>query len=263
MAGEPLHFTIDSGGVARAIGGIPTDVSDSAHAEVEVVYPSGRRDTLRTAIAYPHRPPPNPGGRPARARRLRVDRRFTRTDAATEQRIADENVRAREAGRHAHDTPQLWREPFAKPRTSRITSTFGSGRLFNGRVGSSHGGVDFRGDKGEPVFAANRGVVAIVDSFFLAGNVIYIDHGAGVLTGYFHLSEQKVAVGDTVEKGQLIGLVGATGRVTGPHLHWSARYGAMSVDPMDLIIVTGGSLSSKKPVLQRRSAGARQGKKAR
>jgi hypothetical protein len=254
MSGEPLHFTMDSGGIARAIGGVSIDVSDSTMAQVEVIYPSGRRDTLRTALHYPHRPPPNPGGRPARARRLRVDRRFTRTDAATEQRIADENTRAREAGRHAHETPQLWREPFGKPRASRITSTFGSGRVFNGRVGSSHGGVDFRGQKGEPVYAANRGVVAIVDSFFLAGNVIYIDHGGGVLTGYFHLSEQKVALGDTVAKGQEIGLVGATGRVTGPHLHWSARYGALAVDPLDLITVTGGTLSSGTAKKKKKSA---------
>lgn len=261
MSGEPLHFTLDSGGVAHAIGAVPTDVSDSVLAVVEVVYPSGRRDTIRTSLLYPHRTPPNPGGRPARARRLRVDRRFTRTDAATEQRITNENVRAQSAGRNAHETPQLWREPFVKPRTSGITSTFGSGRVFNGRVGSSHGGVDFRGQKGEPVYAANRGVVAIVDSFFLAGNVIYIDHGAGVLTGYFHLSEQKVAIGDTVERGQEIGLVGATGRVTGPHLHWSARYGALAVDPLDLITVTGGSLSSGKKKRSAPSSSRRSTKK--
>jgi murein DD-endopeptidase MepM/ murein hydrolase activator NlpD len=65
--------------------------------------------------------------------------------------------------------------------------------------------------------------------------VVYIDHGAGVVTGYFHMSKPEVSVGDTVQRGQEIGLVGATGRVTGPHLHWSARYGALSVDPGDLL----------------------------
>ena len=129
----------------------------------------------------------------------------------------------------------LWTEPFLPPRTSRITSTFGSGRLFNGRLASSHGGVDFAGQPGDPVRAANRGVVALVDNFFLAGNVVYIDHGAGLVTGYFHLTQAMVAVGDTVERGQQIGIVGSTGRVTGPHLHWSARYGEHTVDPMGLI----------------------------
>jgi murein DD-endopeptidase MepM/ murein hydrolase activator NlpD len=116
-----------------------------------------------------------------------------------------------------------------------VTSKFGSGRVFNGRVSSSHLGVDYRGALGDPIYAANRGVVALVDTFFLAGNVVYINHGDGLVTGYFHMSQPEVAIGDTVEKGQEIGKVGATGRVTGPHLHWSARFGALTIDPADLL----------------------------
>ena len=96
-------------------------------------------------------------------------------------------------------------------------------------------GVDFAGKKGAPVRAANRGVVALVGDFYLGGKVVYIDHGAGLVTGYFHLSRAAVAEGDTVARGQMIGRVGATGRVTGPHLHWIARYGAVTVDPMTLL----------------------------
>jgi murein DD-endopeptidase MepM/ murein hydrolase activator NlpD len=116
-----------------------------------------------------------------------------------------------------------------------ITSPFGSGRVFNGVVTSRHLGIDFRGKVGEEIHAANRGVVALVDTFYLAGTVVYIDHGGGLVTGYFHMSKPLVAKGDTVKRGQIIGLVGQTGRVTGPHLHWSARYGAITVDPGDLI----------------------------
>ena len=79
------------------------------------------------------------------------------------------------------------------------------------------------------------GVVALVAEFFLAGNVVYVDHGNGLVTGYFHMSQPMVAAGDTVERGQQIGLVGSTGRVTGPHLHWSARFGALTIDPADLL----------------------------
>jgi murein DD-endopeptidase MepM/ murein hydrolase activator NlpD len=122
-----------------------------------------------------------------------------------------------------------------RPRQARVTSRFGSGRVFNGRVSSSHLGVDYRGSTGDPIYAANRGVVALVDSFYLAGNVVYIDHGDGIVTGYFHMSQPEVAAGDTVNRGQEIGLVGATGRVTGPHLHWSARFGALTIDPADLL----------------------------
>jgi murein DD-endopeptidase MepM/ murein hydrolase activator NlpD len=247
MAGEPLHFHRADATRLQALGAIPLDASDSIVAIVRFERASGAIDSARLFLKYPHHPPPVPEPAPrtrsaARrqsapgARRLTVDRRFTqRMDAETEARIEHENELAREAGRRAQQTPQLWTLPFLRPRTTKVTSRFGSGRLFNGRVSSNHLGVDYRGAVGEPVVAANRGVVALVSEFFLAGNVIYIDHGDGVLTGYFHLSKQEVAVGDTVERGQEIGLVGATGRVTGPHLHWSARFGALTFDPAALL----------------------------
>jgi murein DD-endopeptidase MepM/ murein hydrolase activator NlpD len=106
--------------------------------------------------------------------------------------------------------------------------------------------VDFAGQPGDPVRAANRGVVALVDNFFLAGNVVYLNHGDGVVTGYFHLTEATVAVGDTVERGQQIGIVGATGRVTGPHLHWSARYGEHTFDPMGLLELTQADVPKRR-----------------
>jgi murein DD-endopeptidase MepM/ murein hydrolase activator NlpD len=246
MAGEPLHFRADSSGVDHAFGLVPLEASDSVVARVVVRYGSGAADTIRSALAVPHRVNPT-SARPARSRRrLNVSKVYTaKPDSLTQARIERENAEARAVGRHAHTTPQLWTEPFLRPRSSRITSSFGSGRLFNGRLASSHGGVDFAGHPGDSVRAANRGVVALVDNFFLAGNVVYIDHGGGVLTGYFHLTQALVAVGDTVERGQQIGLVGATGRVTGPHLHWSARYGEHTVDPMGLITLTS-SLGAPK-----------------
>jgi murein DD-endopeptidase MepM/ murein hydrolase activator NlpD len=129
----------------------------------------------------------------------------------------------------------LWKGAFVAPRASRITSGYGRARVFNGAVQSRHMGTDYAGTVGAPVKAVNRGIVRIVDSFYYGGNVIYIDHGAGVVTAYLHLSEQAVAVGDTVEKGQVIGKVGQTGRVTGPHLHLIARYGNITVDPVSML----------------------------
>jgi murein DD-endopeptidase MepM/ murein hydrolase activator NlpD len=96
-------------------------------------------------------------------------------------------------------------------------------------------GTDYAGATGSPVFAANRGVVRLVDRFHLGGNVVYLDHGAGLVTAYLHLSRTRVAAGDTVGRGQRIGDVGATGRVTGPHLHFIARYGQITVNPVSLI----------------------------
>jgi Peptidase family M23 len=234
MAGEPLHFIETGPGTWHAIGGIPVDVADNVTAEVVLERSLGSADTVRISV-MPFHPPPSRGSR-GRARRLAVSSRFTQPlDSATEMRIARENERARDVGRQSHASPRMWSASFLRPRNSRITSRFGSGRVFNHRVTSSHLGVDFAGAVGAPVMAANRGVVALADKFFLAGNVVYIDHGGGVVTGYFHLSRTLVSLGDTVSRGQKIGLVGATGRVTGPHLHWSARYGALTVDPLDLV----------------------------
>jgi murein DD-endopeptidase MepM/ murein hydrolase activator NlpD len=129
----------------------------------------------------------------------------------------------------------MWFEPFLKPRASVMTSTFGTGRSFNSDVKSRHNGTDFRGKVGDTVYASNRGVVALADDFLLAGTVLYVDHGAGVVTGYFHLSRVLVAAGDTVKRGQAVALVGASGRVTGSHLHWAARYGSHTVNAMDLV----------------------------
>ena len=240
MAGEPLHFLDAGKDKLEALGAIPVEVSDSVVASVTVEHVSGKTDTLRLKLNYPHQAPPPPPlqsrGRTPGAARLRVDRRFTaRPDSATEARVEHENELARQVGHVAQETPTLWQASFARPRNAKVTSKFGSGRVFNGRVSSNHLGVDYRGALGDPIYAANRGVVALVDTFFLAGNVVYVNHGDGLVTGYFHMSQTEVAIGDTVEKGQEVGRVGATGRVTGPHLHWSARFGALTINPADLL----------------------------
>ncbi len=235
MSGEPLHFMKSSVNTWRAIGPITVDATGEVDAIAVIERASGAIDSVRAEVSIPKPKPPRPG---SRARALAVASRFTRPlDPATQARVDRENATAREIGRRAHDVAPMWTAPFIRPRASTVTSVFGSGRLFNGTLTSRHLGVDFRGAPGEPVRAANRGVVALVDDFFLAGNVVYIDHGGGVVTAYFHLSKTLVAAGDTVERGQEIGLVGATGRVTGPHLHWSARYGEVTVNPLDLTLI--------------------------
>ena len=237
MAGEPLHFVAVDGGTWRALGPVPVDGEDSVWARAVVRRASGTLEAVRTTRPIPALPAPSVTASP----QLAVPARFTRPlDAATKARIARENALARRVGSRAHDSPPRWTDPFLKPRTSRITSEFGTGRAFNGAVASRHLGVDFAGAVGAPIKAANRGVVALVDRFFLAGRVIYIDHGGGIVTGYFHLSEALVSKGDTVARGQTIGRVGATGRVTGPHLHWTARYGTQTVDPLDLVALDIG-----------------------
>ena len=230
MAGEPLHFSRTATGDWFALGPVPVDASDSVTARVVVERP-GVTDSLRAAAVVPRVE--------VASSRLSVNSRYSRPmDAETAARVRRENALAREVGRRAHETPRMWIDAFRRPRNTVITSPFGSGRVFNGELRSRHLGVDFRGATGTEVRAANRGVVALVDTFFLAGRLIYLDHGEGITTAYFHLSEALVAQGDTVVRGQLIGRVGGTGRVTAPHLHWAARYGVLNVNPLDLVART-------------------------
>ena len=228
MAGEPLHFVRARDRSFHALGAVPVDSVARTAVQVIVARAAGRADTLFKLIELPQFRPPS--------ETLAVASQFGQPlDSALEVRVAREGAIAREVGRRSHNTPRLWNAPFARPRRSAISSRFGAGRTFNGRVTSRHLGVDFRGATGAPVRAANRGVVALVDTFYLGGRIVYIDHGQGVVTSYMHLSRALVAVGDTVARGQRIGLVGATGRVTGPHLHWGARYGQLSANPLDLL----------------------------
>ena len=227
IAGEPLHFTPD--GVERvfALAPVPIDSTGSLRAVIVIADEHGS-DTLRVRV------PVAPGGYPSE--RLTVAPRFSgRPDTALQRRIDEEGRRAAEVARAAHETPRLWRGPFQRPRPGRVTSGYGRARVFNGSVESRHMGTDFAGAVGAPVRAVNRGVVRIVDEFYYGGNVVYVDHGAGLTTAYLHLSHTDVAVGDTVEKGQVVGRVGATGRVTGPHLHLIARYGRHTVDALTLL----------------------------
>jgi murein DD-endopeptidase MepM/ murein hydrolase activator NlpD len=171
-----------------------------------------------------------------RRERLRVAPRFAAPpDSVLAARLEREAARASAVSRAALETPMLWREPFTAPRASRVTSAFGNRRTFNGETVSWHNGTDYAGAVGTPVRAANRGVVRLTGAFYLGGNVVYLDHGAGLTTAYLHLSRTLVAEGDTVERGAVIGRTGATGRVTGPHLHFIARLGGITVDPLTLI----------------------------
>ena len=129
---------------------------------------------------------------------------------------------------------KLWQYNFSRPTPGIIRSPFGIRRTQNGKPRSSHGGVDFRAPTGTKIFAANNGIVLIADDFFMPGNAVYIDHGQGLVTCYFHLSKVIAKAGQTIKKGELLGLSGATGRVNGPHLHWQATWMGEKFNPLDL-----------------------------
>ena len=168
---------------------------------------------------------------------LRVAPKYTSPSAEALERIG----RERDLIRSVLDTASaewLIDTPFRTPRPMTITSPYGQARLFNGELRSRHTGLDLKGADGDPVRAAARGRVLIAQDLYFSGNGVYLDHGRGVYTGYFHLSRILVEVGEMVEAGQLVGEVGSTGRVTGPHLHWSLWVAGNSLDAGSLLEMT-------------------------
>ena len=136
---------------------------------------------------------------------------------------------------------RFWDIPFVKPVPHEASaSSFGFRRIINGVPRAPHGGTDLSSPAGTEVAATNHGRVVLVGNFFFAGGSMVLDHGGGLYTMYFHLSEFKVAEGAMVRRGQVIALSGMTGRVTGAHLHWGARVGGARVDPLQLIEKLGG-----------------------
>jgi len=128
------------------------------------------------------------------------------------------------------------------PMDSKITSSFGKARIYNSTLNGYHSGTDFRAKVGTPIVASNAGKVVLAQDRFYAGNSIIIDHGQGIYSCYYHLSEFSVKEGDMVSKAQVIGLSGDTGRITGPHLHFSFRVGGLQVDPLQLIALLNENL---------------------
>ena len=131
---------------------------------------------------------------------------------------------------------------FIQPMKSKITSSFGKARVYNGSLKGYHSGTDYRAKIGTPVLAVNDAKVVLVKKRFYSGGTVLLDHGEGIYTCYFHMSKFNVTKGDIVKKGELLGLSGKSGRVTGPHLHFSARINGVQVDPLQLIALMNKNL---------------------
>lgn len=130
---------------------------------------------------------------------------------------------------------RLWEFPFGLPVEASVTSYYGSRRSYGYGFGSFHGGTDFQAERGMPFYAPASGVVVLAERLVVRGNAVVIDHGWGVVTGYWHQSRIDVEVGQTVVQGQQIGLIGNTGLSTGPHLHWELWVNGVSVSPLQWV----------------------------
>jgi murein DD-endopeptidase MepM/ murein hydrolase activator NlpD len=136
---------------------------------------------------------------------------------------------------------RLWADSFVAPVPQPANSRFGSRSILNGRAMSPHGGADFASPAGTPIQAPNTGRIVLAGDLYYTGGTVVIDHGLGLVSLFAHMSRVDVAEGEMVDRGAVVGLVGATGRVTGPHLHWTLRANGARVDPLSLLSVLGSS----------------------
>ena len=178
------------------------------------------------------------GRRVFRTRTLTVDPAFVTPPPEVANRIARESRILSDLWNTATEQRQ-WTGTFVRPVPHEANSAFGSRSIFNGQPRSQHSGADFRSPAGTPIKAPNRGRVVLADDLYFSGNTVVLDHGRGLYSLFAHLSEIRVTTGTLVETGEPVGTVGATGRVTGPHLHWAVRVNGARVDPLSLLAVLG------------------------
>ena len=167
-------------------------------------------------------------------RQLTVAPRYVEPPPEVGERIASE-ARQQAAIFAIATGDRLWRGSWGRPVTGQATSAFGSRSVFNGQPRNPHSGADFRAAEGTPVTAPNVSMVVLTGDTYFSGGSVILDHGWGLYSYFAHLSKILVEKGDLVELGQVIGHAGATGRVTGPHLHWTLRLNGARVDPLSLI----------------------------
>jgi murein DD-endopeptidase MepM/ murein hydrolase activator NlpD len=181
-----------------------------------------------------------------RTRRLTVKDAFVTPSPAEQARIeADARLLSDIWASAPHE--RHWTGAFVRPVPGAANSAFGTRSVFNGQPRNPHGGADFLSGAGTPVHAPNAGRVVVARDLYFSGNTVVIDHGLGLFSLLAHLSAIDVREGDEVVGDQVVGLVGATGRVTGPHLHWAVRAGDARVDPLSLLALLGQPEASQKP----------------
>jgi murein DD-endopeptidase MepM/ murein hydrolase activator NlpD len=211
----------------RALVGIDVEVAPGSYVvALDATSPAGALSAAHALTVAP---------RQFRTRTLTVDPAFVTPPESAADRIAQESRDL--AAIYTRRTAVAWPAPFLRPVRHSANSAFGTRSVFNTELRNIHSGADFASPPGTPVKAPGAGDVVLARDLYFSGNSVVIDHGNGVISLLAHLSSIDVAAGDVVRAGTIVGRVGATGRVTGPHLHWSVRLNDARVDPLSLLFV--------------------------
>ena len=217
LDGRAVRVAFDGG----FIFGFGRDAPD--HATLNVTFADGSREHRDLTVQVRHYDVQRINGLP--------EQQVT-PDPVTLERIKREGVVIARARAADTDLP-FFEEPLRWPVTGPISGVFGSQRILNGEPRAPHMGVDIAAPRGTPIVAAAAGTVTLAErDLFYTGGTVIIDHGYGLATTYQHMDRVDVTVGQHVDAGERIGVVGATGRVTGPHLHWSLNWYEVRLDPM-------------------------------
>ncbi|MCD9046595.1 MULTISPECIES: M23 family metallopeptidase [unclassified Luteimonas] len=215
-AGRTLRVT----GYGSVVFGVGRD--ESGPVQVSVTRPDGSRQPVAIQVLARDWPLQRVDGVPPAT----VD-----PPPAIAERIRREQAQV-SAARVRDDARADFAQPFIRPVEGRISGRFGRARVYNGRPGSPHSGMDIAAPTGTPIRAPAAGIVTFAaPDLYLTGGTVLLDHGHGVSSNFLHMSRIDVAVGDRVEQGQVLGAVGATGRATGPHLHWGMSWFDVRIDP--------------------------------
>jgi murein DD-endopeptidase MepM/ murein hydrolase activator NlpD len=212
----------------RVLIGIDLDVSPGAYSVSVDAGESEDRTTYPLAVT----------ARAFRTRSLTVAEAFVTPPPEMAARIEQEAALLQHLWRSSA-LERLWTGGFVRPVPDPANSAFGTRSIFNGQPRSPHGGADFESPAGRVVKAPNAGRIVLTRPLYFTGNTVVIDHGLGLFSLFAHLSQTDVSEGDAIAAGAVVGRVGATGRVTGPHLHWTVRLGDARIDPLSLLEVLG------------------------
>jgi murein DD-endopeptidase MepM/ murein hydrolase activator NlpD len=165
---------------------------------------------------------------------IQVAKQYTEPSPEQLQKVSEDTSLKQEAFQHVNPERE-WSGKFRAPVQATISGVFGTQRTFNGKVQSTHQGLDYAVPSGTPVAAVNNGIVLLARPLYFEGNCVVLDHGQGLLTLYMHLSEIKVKEGEKIQRGEEIGLSGGSGRATGPHLHLAVRWQGIYLNPATLL----------------------------
>jgi murein DD-endopeptidase MepM/ murein hydrolase activator NlpD len=230
LSGDDERIALESDGsgrVFRGLVGVDFEAKTGSHrfdAEATDSCGAAHRATLELRV--------RPGGFPSQ--RLTLDPKYVEPPESEKERIANDRERVARAWESGEEG-RRWRGAFALPVPGTKAGAFGARRVLNGETKSRHSGVDMAAPEGTPVLAAAPARVALAEDLYFSGGTVILDHGGGLFTTYFHLSRIDVKPGDVVAAREPIAAVGATGRVTGPHLHWGARLHGKRVNPLGLM----------------------------